>query len=161
MKIIVFTFCLVIAANVLAQQPNTHTKIDSIVANNENSIETSFQKIEPYTTKTTHSKNPKYISSIYRLTANKSPVEITFTTYSIGDTALNISYYFNNDQLIKVNARFFSWDNRKFEDTFYYNNDIRINSDVEVNGAYPPNYYVERANDLIKKLKKKPIKFPY
>ena len=136
--------------------------IDTIVTANEGKVATIFQKMEKSSIESTgHGKNPKFVSSIYSFTDDKllnSATDIVF--FSIGDTSFIINYYFDSGQLIKVKTIIFDNNKHPDKDILYFNNNKVISEESELAGLKNPRYYLNRAKELIKKLKRKPIRFP-
>jgi hypothetical protein len=142
-----------------SQTPLTTAKIDSIVVQNEQRVETVFQKTEINRLKSSHGKNPDYISRVYRFNSKSALLSVTYFLFSVGDTVLIINFYFDSAKLIKIKT-IDSEAINKTEDIFYYSNNLLINNETAIKGPYAPDYYVGRAMKIRKNLKRRPIKFP-
>lgn len=134
--------------------------INNLITTNESKIVTVYQEIEKNKIRTIDGKDPAYILSTYRFISNKVLTSATFIAYSINDTSLIINYYFNSEELIKVNVTSFDLNNNPSKDEYYFDNNSLINTSSPTNGPYLPSYYLKRATELLKKIKKSPIKFP-
>ena len=146
--------------NSFAQDSSKILSIDNMVTVNETKIATTFEKTEKNKIWSSHGRNPDKISNVYRFTDNNILLSSTYTAYSIGDTDMIINLYFDSIYLIKAKTAYFDINNNKIENTYYYSNNQLINKEVEMSGIHGSNYYVERATQIRKELKRKPIKTP-
>jgi len=161
MKDIIFLFILIIVyPTVSAQTFDTIKAIDNLIQDNEGKVETVFKKTEKNKIVTMHVKNPKYFSSIYKLAANNSLLSATYVLHSVDDTSLILNYYFDSTQLVKASVIDLWYRKGRIDESFYFFKGRVINNYAEVNGPYNPDYYLKRATVLLKKLKKRKIRFP-
>ncbi len=134
--------------------------IDSIVATNEKKVSKIFQEIEKSKIEVLHGRSPENFSRTYRYAGNNTLLSATFTSYSIGDTDIIVSYYFDSGNLIKGTVISFDFEKKRTEYTYYFSENELINKEVGLSGIFSGDYFITRAAGILKGLKKRPIRFP-
>jgi len=107
-----------------------------------------------------HGKNPMYGARVYKYINGKVPVVKTDVWMSAEDTDQITTYYFNDEKLIKVTTNIPAVDSfKRYEQNIYFEGEKVIAKNSTDNEPFQTDYYVKRANEFIRNIKRKPLRF--